>query len=335
MEFRDIPKVDLHCHLDGGLRVNTLIQLAKKEGIALPSEDLAELQRFFKNQAMSANLAKYLELFKFTTAVMQSEDSLYRIAYEAVADLHADGVYLAELRFAPELHTNKGLTPAAIMDATMAGLTDASTKFGISTGIIVCAIRNLEPSTYAAEIAAEYLGKGVIGFDLAGNEVGNLPAKFSKSFSICREAKVPITIHGGEAAGEASILSALAQGANRIGHATSMRSAELLQEVKTAKVTLEVCVTSNLDTRACRVVEEHPVDFFLKNGVSVVPCTDNRLMSHTTLSQEYALLANTFGYGLPEFRQFFHYGISSSFLPETARENARLKGDNKFGTFKT
>lgn len=299
-EIRTLPKVLLHDHLDGGLRPQTVIDLAEQIGYdRLPSHDAAELGRWFVDSADSGSLARYLETFEHTVAVMQTQDAVRRVARECVEDLHADGVVYAEVRFAPELFTAGGLT---MQQATEAVLEGFDTDLPITVNALLCAMRQADRGEEVADLVVAYRDAGVVGMDIAGPEVGFPASRFAQPFQQLREAMCHYTVHAGEAVGLDSIVDALATCApERLGH--GVRIAEDIEVeddtailgpvasyVRDRQITLEVCPSSNLQTGIAETVADHPVSLLSALGFAVTVNTDNRLMSGTSVSHEMELL---------------------------------------------
>lgn len=316
--LRKLPKAELHVHLDGSLRLATLMELAKEQKVKLPSAD-AEALAGLMHVTDAHNLVEYLDRFKVTLSVMQRPDALERIAYELVEDGVAEGVRYMEIRYSPILHTHKGMPLTETVEAPLRGLRRAEKKFGVRTALIICGIRNMSPDT-SLELAAltvAYKGRGVVAFDLAGAEY-NFPAKKHKeAFYKVIDAHVGATIHAGEAYGAESIAQALHYcRADRIGHGTRLyENTELEQYITDRRIPLEICITSNVQTKAVPSYEEHPVRRYYDLGMVVSLNTDNRLMSATTLTDEYWLAHKKLRFTRKEIDQMILYGFASAFLP--------------------
>jgi adenosine deaminase len=314
-----LPKTDLHCHLDGCLRPRTVLELADAQGVELPSRNLVQLTRILEAGKRTRNLGDYLKIFDYTLSVMQEREALYRVAWELVEDASAENVRHLEVRYSPILHRKKRLPYDQIVETVIAGLSDAGRKYNVSTGVIICGIRSMDPrkSVALAELAVEYKHKGVLGFDLAGQEK-DYPAKAHRAaFQIIIRNNVNSTVHGGEAFGPASIAQALHYcGAHRIGHGTRLiEDPDLMRFVNDHRIPLEVCLTSNIQTRVVRTIQEHPFRTYHKLGLRVTLNTDNRLMSATTVSKELALAARAFSISSYEMKRIILNGFKSSFLP--------------------
>jgi len=316
--LRKLPKAELHVHLDGSLRPATLVELARDQKVKLPWADADELARYM-HVTDARDLLDYLARFKVTLSVMQRPDALERIAYEMVEDGVKDGVRYMEIRYSPILHTHKGMPLTETVEAPLRGLRRAEKKFGVRTALIICGIRNMSPDT-SLELAAltvAYKGRGVVAFDLAGAEY-NFPAKKHKeAFYKVIDAHVGATIHAGEAYGAESIAQALHYcRADRIGHGTRLyENTELEQYITDRRIPLEICITSNVQTKAVPSYEEHPVRRYYDLGMVVSLNTDNRLMSATTLTDEYWLAHKKLRFTRKEIDQMILYGFASAFLP--------------------
>jgi len=332
--LKSLPKVLLHEHLDGVLRPETVIDLARIEGYKqLPTEDPAALAHWFHQGANQGSLPKYLEGFVHTIAVMQTEDALERVAYEQAEDLSKDGVVYFETRFAPIFHTRKGLTHQQVVSAVLKGLERGRKDFGISSGLIICAMRNMDVSLEMAELAVDFRERGVVGFDLAGEEGGYPPKKHVEAFHYIQRQNFNITIHAGEGFGKESIWQAIQYcGAHRIGHGTRLiediavaedgkvvKLGDLAQYVLDKRIPLEICLISNVQTGAARSLAEHPFKIFYQEKFRVTLNTDNRLMSDTCMTKEFEAAAGTFGLGLDDFEKITINAMKSAFLPYDRR----------------
>ncbi|MEX2546474.1 MAG: adenosine deaminase [Chloroflexota bacterium] len=323
------PKVLLHDHLDGGLRPSTVIELARETGYTgLPTEDPNELARAFMAGADRKSLELYLEGFEHTVGVMQTRDAIVRVARECAEDLAADGVIYAEIRYAPELSTSKGLSLEEVTEAVLDGFRQGSAAYGISIGLIVTAMRQFARSVEIAELALRYRDEGVVGFDVAGPEAGFPPTRYLDAFNLIHQANFHVTIHAGEAFGLPSIWEALQWcGAERLGHGVRIIDditvrddgeivlGRLAAYVRDMRVPLEMCPTSNVHTGAAASIEEHPIDLLRRLRFRVTVNTDDRLMSGITLTDEFATLSETFGFGLDEMQWLTLNAMKSAFAP--------------------
>jgi adenosine deaminase len=324
--LHQLPKTDIHCHLDGCLRARTVLELADQQGVKLPTRRPAQLAKLLQAGRRTRNLGDYLKIFDITLSVMQENEALYRIAHELVEDAAAENVRHLEVRFSPILHRRRRLSFEDIVDPVIAGLRDAGAQHRVSTGVIICGIRSMNPRTSKAlaELALAYKGRGVLAFDLAGQEK-DYPAKAHRAaFQLVLKNNINVTVHAGEAFGPASIAQALHYcGAHRIGHGTRLREDEdLMRYVNDHRIPLEVCLSSNVQTRAARSVREHPFGFYFRHGLRVTLNTDNRLMSATTVTQELMLAARAFRLSPYEIKRILINGFKSAFLPYA--QKARL-----------
>jgi adenosine deaminase len=331
--LRSLPKVVLHEHLDGVLRPRTLIELARESGYTrLPTEDPDALSAWFFRGANQGSLPKYLEGFAHTIAVMQTPEALERVAYEQVEDLKNDGVVYFETRFAPVFHTAAGLTHEQIVAAVLKGLERGKKDFGVPSGLIICAMRNMNVSLEMAELAVDFRQRGVVGFDLAGEEGGYPPKKHIEAFHYIQRQNFNITVHAGEGFGKESIWQAIQYcGAHRIGHGTrlvddlalaggkAVKLGDLAQYVLDKRIPLEICLISNVHTGATASLAEHPFKIFFQEKFRVTLNTDNRLMSDTNMVKEFQAAADAFGLGVDDFEKITINAMKSAFIPYTER----------------
>jgi len=300
--IKRLPKTDLHCHLDGSLRLDTVLDLARQQGVKLPTFDRVGLFDMLYAGEHVASLDDYLRAFDITLSVMQREDALERIAYELAEDAHRENVRYLEVRYCPLLHVRDGLRPAQVVEAVLRGLRTAKRELGIRYGVILCAIRSQpqDQSLRIAELCVAFKNRGVVAFDLAGSEINN-PAKVHRAaFQLVIDNNINCTAHAGESFGPDSVHQAIHKcGAHRIGHGTRLvESGDLLNFVNDHRIPLEVCPSSNVQTRAASSWEAHPVDFYVDYGLRITINTDNRLMSDTTVSKELHLCHRHFGWSL-------------------------------------
>ncbi len=329
-----MPKVLLHDHLDGGLRPRTVVELARRDGVHLPTQDAAELERWFHEGAMVGNLPQYLEGFAVTTGVMQRRDALERVAEEMLEDMAADGVVYVETRFSPLFHARGGLKYHEVVEAVIKGLERGRENFGVRWGLILCAMRSMDPMTSLemAELAVAYRHHGVVGFDLAGDEMGHPPKDHLDAFQYVQRQNFNITIHAGEAFGKESIWQALQFcGAHRIGHGTRLREDLFLERGRVVaigtlagylldhRIPLEICLTSNLHTGAAKSSEDHPFRWFFDKRFRVTLNTDNRLMSNVTMTDEYEVAVREYRLDFNDLEKIAINSMKSSFLPYRER----------------
>ena len=322
--LKRLPKVELHCHLDGSLRVPTILDLAKKDKVTLTTSNSYELSKLLVIGKTRGSLEDYIKRFDITLSVMQTPQALSRTAYELIEDVAKENVRYIEIRYSPILHTEKGMTMGESVEAVRNGLKRGEKDFGVKSGIIVCGIRNISAaaSLKLADLTVRYKNKGVVGFDLAGAEE-NFPAKdHQEAFYMILNNNINATIHAGEAFGPTSIHQAIHHcGAHRIGHGTRLKeNKDLMNYVNDHRITLEICLTSNWQTRSIRSLKYHPLKYYYDQGIRVTINTDNRLMSGTTLTKEFLLAHKLFGFKLHDFREMIIMAMKSAFIPYAERK---------------
>jgi len=335
--LRRLPKAELHCHLDGSVRPQTLLDLAADAGVEMPRQNATELAAYMK-VTDARSLEEYLQRFTTTLSVMQTAPALDRIAYELASDAAAEGVRYIEVRYAPVLNVKRGLRLTDAVDAAVRGLERAEQDHRILGRVIVCALRNHSPSESMelAELAVAHTGKGVVGFDLAGGEAGNPASLHAQAFAYARRHDMACTCHAGEGDGAGSIREAIHEcGAQRIGHGTRLIEDQSLTDyVNDRRIALEICLTSNVQTRAASSYATHPFRMYFDRGLNVVLNTDNRLMSGVTLTDEYEHASRELGFTFDELCQvalngfdsaFVHHSIRERMIAEAKAEMARLR----------
>jgi adenosine deaminase len=326
-EIRAVPKVLLHDHLDGGLRPQTVLELARETGYTdLPGDNVEELTQRLTEGAHRGHLEIYLDAFRHTVAVMQTAEALRRVAAECAEDLAADGVVYAEVRFAPELHTERGLSLDKVVEAVLHGFRRGSEGRGIKVYALLTAMRTAARSLEIAELAVRYRDQGVVGFDIAGAEAGWPPSRHLDAFQYIKRENFHITIHAGEAFGLPSIWEAVQWcGTERLGHGVriaddiqvseegTVRLGRLAAYVRDRRLALEMCPTSNVQTGAAPSIALHPLRILRQLSFRVTVNTDNRLMSQVTLSSEFHRLAQEFGYGWSDVEWLTVNAMKSAF----------------------
>ena len=330
--LRKLPKAELHVHLDGSLRLTTLLELAKQQGVKLPTTDPKALARYM-HVTDARNLVDYLARFEVTLSVLQTPDALERATYELIADGAAENVRYMEIRYSPILNTRGGMPLTEAVEAPLRGMKRAEQEFGVKAALIICGIRNMSPETSLelANLTVAYKGRGVVAFDLAGAEY-NFPAKKHKeAFYMVIDHHMATTVHAGEAYGAESIAQALHYcHADRIGHGTRLyENPELEQYVLDRRVPLEICITSNLQTHAVPSLESHPLRRYFDLGIVACINTDNRLMSATTVTDELWLAHSKLQFTREEIDLLILHGFASAFVPFREREAmvARVKAE--------
>ncbi|MSP60244.1 MAG: adenosine deaminase [Myxococcales bacterium] len=332
-----LPKTDLHCHLDGSVRLTTVLDLAEKGKVRLPTDDPKALYSMIYAGEVCSSLEDYLKAFDITLAVMQTEESLYRVAYELAEDCARENVRYIEVRYSPMLHTHRNLKLTQIVEAVIQGLRAGERDFGVLSGVILCGIRSIsaDSSLRMAELCVAYKNRGVVGFDLAGAEY-NYPAKdHKKAFQLILDNNVNCTAHAGEAYGPESIAQAIHYcGAHRIGHGTRLReNGDLLNYVNDHRIPLEICLSSNIQTRAAADLASHPLPFFFNYGLRVTINTDNRLVTDTTVSKELFLCHTEYGFTLDDLKELIISGWKSAFLPYREKADVLKKVTRELEAF--
>ncbi len=314
-----LPKTDLHVHLDGSLRLETILNLAERQHVELPAADAEGLRRSMNLGKNCGSLVEYLKAFDVTLRVLQTEEALTRAAYELAEDAARENVRYMEVRYSPMLHTRKGLSLTRVVEAVLAGLRAGQTDLRIESNVILCGIRNVSPesSLEMAELAVAYKNRGVVGFDLAGAEYDHPAKHHLQAFQLVRDNNINVTIHAGEAYGPESIAQAVhVCGAHRIGHGCRLReNGDLLHYVNDHRIPLECCPSSNVQTGAVRDLASHPLKLYFNLGLRVTVNTDNRLVTDTTVSKELWACHKDMGLGLAELKQIITSGFKSAFLP--------------------
>ncbi|MGD9488487.1 MAG: adenosine deaminase [Calditrichaceae bacterium] len=324
--IRQMPKTDLHCHLDGSMRVDTILDLAKIQNVKLPADNKEDLTRLLVPGLQCKSLVEYLRPFDITLSVLQEFEALKRAAFELAEDAAMENIWYLEVRYSPILHTNKGMNLPDVVDAVLHGLKEAERKYHIKTGVIICGMRNINPETsiLLAELSVAYKNQGVVGFDLAGAEE-NFPAKHHReAFYLILNNNINCTAHAGEAYGPESIHQAIHYcGAHRIGHGTRLKeNGDLLNFVNDHRIPMEICLTSNIQTKAATSFKNHPLKFYYDYGLRVTINTDNRLISNTTMTDELYLAAKYADLDVEGLKDIIVGGFKSAFLP--MREKALM-----------
>jgi adenosine deaminase len=326
--IKSLPKAELHCHLDGSVRVDTILELASEQGVELPYSNIEDLKEYLQVGDDCKSLEDYLKAFPVVNSVLQTPSALERVTYELAQDVAEENVRLLEVRFSPVLHTNTGLGLEKVLTSVLKGKERAEKDFNLKMGIIISSIRSISPevSMELAELTVNYKNRGVVGFDLAGPEE-NFPAKDHKeAFFHIINNNINTTVHAGEAYGAESIHQAIHYTrANRIGHGTRLREdQDLFKYVLDHRITLEMCVTCNVQTQCVKSYDDHPIKDYLDAGIRVTVNTDNRLISNTSLTEEYLKIFNLYDLSISDLRKLILNGFKAGFLPYEERK-AMLK----------
>ena len=330
--LRALPKAELHCHLDGSIRPSTLLELGREYKQPMPAAGADALAEHMVVRD-AHNLEDYLARFGTTLSVLQHADALERVAYELVEDAARDGVRYIEMRYAPVLNTRAGLSLGETVDATLRGIARGERDHGTRGRVIICGLRQLSPdvSLELARLAVAYRDHGVVGFDLAGAERDHPARDHAAAFALAREHGLACTVHAGEGDGPGSVRQAVHDcGADRLGHATRLIEDDgLTRVVNERRIALEVCITSNVQTRAVESYDAHPVRQYFDRGLVVVLNTDNRLMSGTTLTDEYMQAARHLDFTFAELAAIARNGFASAFMPAAERDAMLADADRE------
>jgi adenosine deaminase len=318
-DLQRLPKTDLHVHLDGSLRIQTILDLAQEQGVRLPADTVEGLRPHVEMGDDCESLVEYLKAFDVTLSVMQTYPALVRTAFELAEDAARENVRYIEVRYSPILHQQKGMTLHAIVQGVLEGLAKAERMYPIKTGVILCGIRHIGPdlSNRLADLTVAFKNKGVVGFDLAGAEEDFPAKKHREAFSRVLANNINCTLHAGEAYGPESVHQAIHLcGAHRIGHGVRLiEDGDLLNYVNDHRIPLECCPSSNVQTKAVGKLQDHPIRLFYDLGLRVTVNTDNRMVTHTSVSEEYLKLHQVLGFTLDEIKELIIMGFKSAFLP--------------------
>lgn len=327
MNFKKLPKIELHCHLDGSVRPETIIELAKIEGIKLPSYDIETIKNIMIAPMECTSLNEYLEKFEIPVAIMQSKENLKRITYELMEDSAKENIKYIEIRFAPLLHTNKGLSSEEIIQSVLEGIKEGEKNYDIKGNLILSFLRHMPAETIYEVIEAgkKYLGDGVVAIDLCASEDKGFCEKFIQPFLLGKEYGYKVTIHAGETGIGENVLDAVQMlGAERIGHGIHIKNCkEAYDIVKEKNIVLEMCPTSNVQTKAVDSFEVHPILDFHKDGIKVTINTDNRTVSNTTLTKEYHVIKDNFNIDLDIYKNIYFNSVNAAFIDCQTKENLK------------
>lgn len=320
MNLKELPKIELHCHLDGSIRPKTVLELALKQGLDLPSYEMDYIKNILIAPIECSSLEKYLERFEIPIKLMQSKENLRRIAFELMEDSAKENIKYIEIRFAPLLHTSSNLSIEEIIKSVLDGINDGEKKYDIKGNLILSFLRHMPVETIyeVIEIGKKYLNNGIVAVDLCANEEYGFCKKFIKPFSLAKELGYKITIHAGETGIGENVLEAIETlGAERIGHGIYINSCkEAYDIVKNKNIVLEICPTSNVQTKAVNSIETHPLLNFYKDNLKVTINTDNRTVSNTTLTNEYTVIKNTFNIDFDIYKNFYFNSIDAAFIDD-------------------
>lgn len=319
--------IELHIHLEGSVRPQTLLELAREQGAYMPTYDVEALERYLRVPNCCTDLSEYLKRFDLAFTVLQEKKAIRRAVYELVKDLDAQGVLYAEIRMTPQYHTLRGLSQAQVVEAAIAGIRrGVEDSRRIRANLVLCTVRGADEKDNFATIveAIQYLRRGVAGMDLVGDEESFPTDMYVEQFKVLNQEGIPFCVHAGEKAGPDSIRLAINNGALRIGHGIhAIDSPDLVELIKERRIALEICPTSNIQTGVVAQIKNHPVKHYYDAGVRVAICTDDMVVCDTTLCKEYELLHNTFGWTEADFKKMNEYAIDAAFLPSMEKERLR------------
>ncbi|GIM27431.1 adenosine deaminase [Clostridium polyendosporum] len=322
--IRNLPKVHLHCHLDGSVRPETLMEIALKENIPLPAYELEELKEHIQVQNKCLSLKEYLKKFVYPISVMQKKEYLKRIAFELIEDCSIENIRYVEIRFAPYLHISQGLSEEDVIEAVLQGIKEGEEKFRVHSNIIISFLRHetIDKNLHQLQAAAKYLGKGVVAVDLAGNEDDYPPELFIDLFNKSKVMGFHITIHAGETGIAENIEKSIRLlHAERIGHGVSaIKDSNIMKLLKEKNIPLEVCVTSNYNTEIIENINDHPIKQFYDRDIKVTVSTDNNTVSNVTLTYELCLLNKSFKFTVEDIINIIKNGIEASFCNDELKK---------------
>ncbi|MFC4301885.1 adenosine deaminase [Cohnella boryungensis] len=325
----ELPKVDLHVHLDGCIKPATLLRLASRQGMPIPAASEEELLQYVQVREDCASLTEYLTKFDFVLPYLQTSEALEQVAYEVVEQAAEQRIRYIEVRFAPQLHRSAGLTASQTIYHVVQGLRRGEADFGVKARAIAICMRHhtVSANLEVVEAAARYIGHGLVAVDLAGDESAYPAALFREVFESARSCGISITIHAGEASGAENIEEAVLRlGAERIGHGVRLREDDsILHLVRERQIPLELCPTSNIQTKAVDGWEAYPIRQYYDQGVKFTVNTDNPGVSGTNITKEYQVIAQKFGFTLGEISRMILNGVEASFLEPN--EKQALKRD--------
>lgn len=327
MNFKYLPKIELHCHLDGSVRPSTVIELAKKKNIELPSLNEIEIQKLMVAPKNCSSLDEYLKRFDLPGLVMQDEEGLERIAFELMEDAFSENIVYIEIRFAPLLHVSKGLTVKQVISSVLNGIKRAENQFDIKGNLILSCMRTMsvESSYEVIESGKEFLGNGVVAVDLCSSEYDDFCFKFEKPIALARSYGYRVTIHAGETGIGKNVLDAInILKAERIGHGIFIKDhEEAYNLVKEKNITLEMCPTSNLQTKAIDHLFNYPLEKFYKDGIKVTLNTDNRTVSNVDLTNEYSVIINEFNMDEEDYKNIYLNSVKACFANDEIKNKLK------------
>ncbi|MCT4594424.1 MAG: adenosine deaminase [Anaeromicrobium sp.] len=327
MNLKDLPKIELHCHLDGSIRPETIISIAKKDGIEIPTENIDGIREYVMAPVDCKSLDEYLDRFTLPNKVMQTKENLKRVAYELLEDASKDNVKYIEIRFAPSLHRAKGLSFEEVIESVLEGMKEGEETYPIKSNLILSCMRTMsvKEAFKVVEAGKKYLNKGVVAIDLAASEYENFAQKYKEPIKRAREYGYRVTIHAGETGIGKNVLDAIKiLKAERIGHGIYAKdSKEAYEILKNSHVIIEMCPTSNVQTKGVASYESHPLKEFFQDGIKVTLNTDNMTVSNTTLTNEHELMKKAQNINIQDYKKMYLHGVDGSFASEKIKEELR------------
>jgi adenosine deaminase len=324
MNYLDLPKIDLHCHLDGSVRPSTIIALAQEQNIDLPSQDIAQINQLMIAPETCQNLEEYLKRFELPLSVMQTYEGLERISFELFEDAARENVKYLEVRFGPQLHQNAGLSFDEIMASVVAGMRRAEAQYDIKGNYILSMLRTFPKQNIKAVVdaGAAYLGHGIVAFDLAGAEFAGFCHEFIEYADYAKAKGYRITIHAGEQGIGQNVFDAISLlGAERIGHGIDIKDhVEAYQSVKADNIALETCPSSNIQTKAVTSLSQHPFKDFYQDKLAVTINTDNRTVSNTTMTDEVRKVVDAFNLTKSDYDNIYKISVEQSFASDEIKQ---------------
>lgn len=321
--IKELPKIELHCHLDGSVRPHILAEIAETQGVTLPYEEDA-LAEAMSAPVETESLAEYLKCFDVVLPLLQQVEALELVAYDLIAQVSEENVRYIEVRYAPMLFTHQGLSLSEIINAVTAGIKRGEESFNVKANTLLCGMRHHTPAQNKEVVAAvkEHLGKGVVGFDLAGDEASFPTKEFAEIITLANEQNLPLTLHAGECGCPHNVRESIELGATRIGHGIAIhKDDDLLKKCVAEEVIVEMCPTSNLQTKAVPSLADYPFEKFLDAGLKICLNTDNRTVSNTTLTDEYLKLSQWYGITYQTMATFNHNAVDGAFITSSEKNN--------------
>lgn len=329
---KKLPKIELHCHLDGSIRPETLRKIALQHNIYLPS-DQDQLKNLLVAPQDCQNLSDYLECFDLVLTCLQTESALKAAAFDVISQAAEENIYYIEVRFAPSLHTKKGLSLPKVITAVLAGLEQGQQQFGVKSNALLCGMRHEELSDIAkiVQLADTFKTDGIVGFDLAGNELDFPPYTFEETLGLVEQLKIPLTLHAGECGCGQNVADAVYLGAKRIGHGIAVKdSPNYFPLLKEKDILIEMCPTSNFQTKTVTTLADYPFRLFLDAGIKVCINTDNRTVSNTTLTDEFMKLYEWYGITYADMEQLNHNAINGAFISDEEKRTLHEQLTNNY-----